>query len=187
MELGLKKRTVKIVEYNPKWKDYFLKEKMILEKELNGFDIQIEHVGSTSIIGCCAKPIIDIAIGVPNLVYGKDLIPILEKLGWIYTGKSDFGVRYFLKKCNGDIETHFLHIEGRESRIWQNHILFRDYMNLHPEKIKEYSRLKRKLELEFGNDRNEYIKRKNPYIEQIINEALKEFNFERIGEDYNLN
>lgn len=184
MEIGLRKNTVKIDEYNPKWKDYFLKEKEILFSKLSNYDVVIEHVGSTAIVGCSAKPIIDIAIGVPNLEYGKKLIPILLELGWIHTGKSDFGVRWFLKKCNGDIQTHFLHIEGKNTRIWQNHILFRDYMNLHPEKVKEYSKLKKELELEYRNDRESYIKKKNPYIEKIINEALDEFNLKAIGDDY---
>ena len=145
MELGLKRKTVRIDDYNPEWKDYFLKEKEILSNKLSDYDIVIEHIGSTSIVGCAAKPIIDIAIGVPYLEYGKQLIPLLEEIGWTYDGTSDFGVRWFLKKCNGVVRTHFLHIEDRNSRIWQNHIVFRDYMNLHPEKIKEYSDLKKKL------------------------------------------
>ena len=186
MELGLKKNTVKIAHYDLEWKNCFLKEKEILEKQLSNYDVDIEHVGSTAIVGCAAKPIIDIAIGVPHLEYGKKLIPLLEKLGWIYTGKSDFGVRWFLKKCNGDVQTHFLHIEGRNTRIWQNHIIFRDYMNLHPEKVAEYSKLKKELEVEFANDREGYIKRKKPFIDKIIKEALDEFNVEAIGEDYKL-
>ena len=50
-----------------------------LKKLLKNFNFQIEHIGSTSIIGCSAKPIIDIAIGVQSLEYGKQLIPILPK------------------------------------------------------------------------------------------------------------
>lgn len=103
MELGLKRGTVRIDKYNPEWKNEYLKEENILNEELKNYDVQIEHIGSTAIVGCSAKPIIDIAIGVPELEYGKQLIPILEKLGWTYDGKSDFGVRWFLKKCNGDI------------------------------------------------------------------------------------
>ena len=96
-----------------------------MKDALKNYDVDIQHVGSTSIVGCKAKPIIDIAIGVSNLEYGKRLIPILQKIGYHYDGRNDFGVRYFLKKCENDIETYFIHIEDKNSGVWQHHILFR--------------------------------------------------------------
>lgn len=81
-------------------------------------------------MGCKAKPIIDIAIGVKNLEYGKNLVPVLQSVGYYYDGSVDFDVRYFLKRCKNNVETHFVHIESINSRIWQNHIIFRDYMNI---------------------------------------------------------
>ena len=108
------------------------------------------------------------------------------EIGWTYDGTSDFGVRWFLKKCNGDIRTHYMHIEDVNSRIWQHHIIFRDYMNLHPEKVKEYSDLKKKIEKEYANNRQGYIETKSPFIKEIIDEALKEFNIEPKGKNYTL-
>lgn len=137
-------------------------------------------------MGCSAKPIIDIAIGVPSLEYGKQLIPVLEKVGYTYDGKADFGVRWFLKKCKGELRTHFIHIEDRNSRIWQNHIVFRDYLNLHPEKVKEYSQIKEQCESEFASNREGYAKKKDPFIEQTISQALKEWNIKPVGEDYKI-
>ena len=186
MSLGLKKKTVRIEKYNPQWKDEFLKEEKILKKALEGFDVQIEHVGSTSIVGCSAKPVVDIAVGVPSLEYGKSLIPILENLGWIHRGGVDFGVRWFLTKGHGEVETHFIHIEDVNSRIWQNHIVFRDYLNSHPEKVKEYSQMKELSEVEFAENREGYTKKKGPYIEETIKLALKEWNLKPIGEDYKI-
>lgn len=186
MELGLKKGMVKIEKYNPKWKDAYLKEEKNLKKALSGYDVDIQHIGSTSIIGCSAKPIIDIAIGVPNLEYGKQLIPILQENGWIYDGKSDFGVRWFLKKCNGELRTHFIHIESKSDRIWQNHIIFRDYLNTKSEKVKEYSEIKEKIEKDYIDNRQGYTSIKKPFIENTIKQALKEWKIEPIGKDYNL-
>ena len=80
-KLGLISGTVKIEEYNPEWKVEFLKEKEMLEKQLLDYDVDIQHVGSTSIVGCFAKPIIDIAIGVVSLEYGEQLIPLLCNMG----------------------------------------------------------------------------------------------------------
>ena len=186
MKLGLKSKTVRIDKYNPKWREEFLKQEKILKRALQGYDVKIEHIGSTSIVGCSAKPIIDIAIGVPSLEYGKQLIPILEDLGWTYTGDADFGVRWFLKMCKGDLRTHFIHIEDRNTRIWQNHLVFRDYLNAHPERVKEYSEIKEQCEKEFATNRKGYAKLKDPFIEKTIQTALNEWNIQPLGEDYKM-
>lgn len=182
--LGLKSGTVKLVKYNPRWKEEFEKEKKVLFHLLKDFEVDIQHIGSTSIIGCVAKPIIDIAIGVKSLDYGKSLIPILTANGYYYDGKADYGIRYFLKKCNNDISTHFVHIEDTNTRIWQNHIIFRDYLNSHPEKTDEYSALKLELERKFKDNRKEYTNRKAPFITNVIDKALKEWNIKKVGKDY---
>ena len=184
MEIGVRKKTVKILKYNPEWKNEYLKEEAVLKNALQNYDIDIQHVGSTSIVGCKAKPIIDIAIGISNLEYGKKLIPTLQKIGYYYDGTADFGVRYFLKKCKNDIETHFIHIEDKNSRIWQNHVVFRDYMNINYKKVIEYSNLKEKLAQKFYNDRKNYTKAKETYIEETIENALKQFDLKPNGEDY---
>lgn len=186
MNIGVKRRTVKIFEYNSEWKNEYLKERTVLEYALKNYDVDIQHVGSTSIIGCSAKPIIDIAIGVPNLEYGKQLIPILQKMGYYYDGRNDFGVRYFLKKCENDIETCFIHIEDTNSRIWQHHILFRDYMNLNPEEVMKYSNLKENLAQKFCDNRKGYTKAKETYIEKIIDKAFKLFNVKPVSENYSM-
>ena len=186
MKLGLKRGTVRIDKYNPEWKNEYLKEEKILKEALSGYDLDIQHIGSTSIVGCSAKPIIDIAIGVPDLQYGKQLIPLLQEIGWTYDGTADFGVRWFLKKCDGDIRTHFIHIEDKFDRIWQNHIIFRDYLNTHPEKVKEYSTIKEQIEKEYVDNRQGYALRKDPFIEQTIKQALEEWDLKPIGKDYTL-
>ena len=186
MDLGLKSGTVRIDKYNPLWKNEFLKEEKVISKALEKYDVNIEHIGSTSIVGCSAKPIIDIAIGVPNLEYGKQLIPILENLGYTYDGTADYGVRWFLKKCDGDLRTHFIHIEDRNGRVWQNHIVFRDYLNTHPEKVAEYSKIKEEIADEYADNRQGYAKIKDPFIEKTIKEALEEWGLEPVGEEYTM-
>ena len=186
MTIGLKRRTVEIFRYNPEWKNEFLKERKILKDALKNYDTDIQHVGSTSIEGCAAKPIVDIAVGVSSLEYGKKLIPVLQRIGYLYDGRNDFGVRYFLKKCENDVETYFIHIEDKNSRIWQNHIVLRVYMNLNPEEVIRYSELKESLARKFCNDRKSYTKAKENYIEKIIDKALKQFDLKPKGEKYNM-
>lgn len=183
MNIGIKRKTVKILEYNPEWKNEYLKEKDVLKSALKGYDVDIQHVGSTSIVGCKAKPIIDIAIGIPNLEYGKKLIPILQKIGYDYNDTVSFDGSYFLKKCENDIETHFIHIEDKNGKAWQNHIAFRDYMNLNPQETNKYSKLKENLAQKFYNDRKSYTKSKETYIEKIIDKALKRINLKSKSTD----
>lgn len=173
-KLGLLTGTVKIEEYNPEWKDEFLKEKILLEQQLHDFDVDIQHVGSTSIAGCWAKPIIDIAIGVESLKYGEQLIPVLATIGYVYAGDAGIPGRHFFKRKNGELSTHYIHLEPLGGKLWNNHILFRDYLYRYPELIGEYSNLKRDLENNFSEDRNKYAEGKNPFIEKIIETAKEE-------------
>ncbi len=186
MKIGLKSKTVKIIEYDPEWKNEYLKEKTILNNALKNYDVDIQHVGSTSIIGCKAKPIIDIAIGIQNLEYGKKLIPVLEKIGYYYNDTVSFDGSYFLKKCKDNIETHFIHIENKNGKSWQNHIIFRDYMNLNSIEVVKYSNLKEILSQKFYNDRKCYTKAKETYIQKTIDKALKHFNLLTKDSDYTI-
>jgi GrpB-like predicted nucleotidyltransferase (UPF0157 family) len=172
--LGLKRGTVRIVKYNAAWKTEYEKEKIRLEIELKNYKVNIQHVGSTSIIGCSAKPIIDIAIGVESLEYGEKLIPALESLDYIYDGDGKIPGRHFFKKGNGDIRTHYIHVEPINGKLWNNHILYRDYLNEHVELIKAYSELKESLESEFAENRDGYARKKDPFIEKIIDKAKEE-------------
>lgn len=166
--LGLKSGTVRIEKYNPEWKSEFEKERINLEIALSQYDINIQHVGSTSITGCSAKPIIDIAIGVESLECGEMLIPLLEKIGYIYDGDGKIPGRHFFKKGNGELRTHYIHVEPINGELWNNHIMYRDYLNNHFELVKEYSTLKESLETEFANDRDGYARKKDPFIEGIL-------------------
>jgi GrpB-like predicted nucleotidyltransferase (UPF0157 family) len=174
IKLGLISGTVKIEDYNSEWKDEFLNEKGLLEKKLQEYDVDIQHIGSTSIVGCMAKPIIDIAIGVESLEYGEQLIPILCSMGYIYDGDGGIPGRHFFKKKNEELSTHYLHLEPTQGKLWSNHILFRDYLNKHQELIVEYSNLKKILEKDYFENRNNYALGKNPFIEKVIELAKNE-------------
>lgn len=57
MKIGVKRRTVKVVDYDFNWLNEYIKEETVLKKILSNYDVDIQHIGSTSIIGCKAKPI----------------------------------------------------------------------------------------------------------------------------------
>ncbi len=86
--IGLKSGTVELHEYNNNWPYIFNNEKIILNNLLKNYYLDIEHIGSTSIIGCIAKPIIDIMISVNNFDNSNEIINILTKEGYEYKGDA---------------------------------------------------------------------------------------------------
>lgn len=125
--MGLKVGTVKLEEYNPKWKDMYLEEEKNLREMFENVALTIEHIGSTSIEGLSAKPIIDIAVGVRHL---SDFDKVKEKfMVEPYSVKEDSTEGEILvRKGNEDNRTHFIHVMEPDSKRYIESILFRDYL-----------------------------------------------------------
>ncbi|MBQ8566931.1 MAG: GrpB family protein [Clostridia bacterium] len=170
--LGLKRGTVDLLPHNPLWEDIAAETIKLLKSLLNDVAVDIQHVGSTSIRNICAKPIIDIAVGVNTLDSIKPYIEQLEKNGIIFR-KED--VKEQLLFVIGDFEkefrTHHIHVVEWNSIAWNNYINFRDYLNAFPEYAKEYDDLKKKLALEFANNRGNYTAGKQEFIDRILKQA----------------
>ena len=161
-------KKVELLPYNPKWKKLYKKEEKLLYSAIGEYVLDIQHVGSTSIPGCKAKPIIDIAVGVKSLKAGEKCIKPLEKLGYEY--KYDAGIkgRHFFAKGSEMYRTHYVHVEKINGKLWKNHILFRDYLRSHKEVIKEYNELKEKLAKKYKDNRVAYGMEKDPFVQKIV-------------------
>lgn len=129
--IGLKRGTVKLLPYNPKWKEFFEKEKKRIQKKLGNLVISIEHVGSTATPGIIAKPIIDIAIVVKSIKSPNKLIKILESLSYEYKKDDDVPGRLFFTKGPENKRTHYIHVVKLKGQEWKKLILFRDYLLNH--------------------------------------------------------
>ncbi|MFP4457237.1 MAG: GrpB family protein [Clostridia bacterium] len=172
--LGLVKGELKLVEYNPLWAELFAKEKQNLLNLVGDFVVDIQHVGSTSIVGLAAKPVIDIAVGVNNLEDVKHCIRPLENTKlYVYKGINGVPGRELFAKYDNDRGTHHIHFEKIHEINWQNHIIFRDYLRNNDDIMKEYQDLKYNL-FKKGISRTEYTESKAEFILQIINRAKKE-------------
>ena len=172
--LGLHKDKVHLVSYCPDWVKEFKKEKEILQKILGAIALQIEHVGSTSIPGLSAKPILDIAVAVENIETLAKLIPVLTKAGYDVLNSIENKGEILARKGNTENRTHYIHIEVIGSTYWNDHILFRDYLLKHPEYIKQYENLKESLAIQFQDDRKQYTSAKNEFIQHILKLAADE-------------
>jgi GrpB-like predicted nucleotidyltransferase (UPF0157 family) len=170
-EIGLHSGTVKLVDHHPKWAEYFSKEKRLLFKMLGEKVLDVRHMGSTSIPGIPAKPILDILAAVKMLADVEAFTQDLKKIG--YEDKGDGGVpgrRYFVKGTE-EKRTHHLNFCEMNSLFWRSHLAFRDYLERHPEIAREYSALKRGLADRFPNDRGAYTAGKEEFVRSILDRA----------------
>lgn len=165
---------VTIEEYNSNWSKEFNEEKIKLQDILNDKVISIEHVGSTSVEGLGAKPILDIAIGVADLEVVNGFIEPLKKLGYEFVYHKEFPERRFFRKGKWRAGTHHLHFYKFEGENWNNQILFRNYLKNNPDVLKEYHELKVGLANQYRFDRVSYTEAKAPFIKKILLKAKRE-------------
>ncbi|MBM7601518.1 GrpB-like predicted nucleotidyltransferase (UPF0157 family) [Virgibacillus halotolerans] len=157
---------IRVVDYNQNWKSEYKKEelsiKTFLQKELvNSF-----HIGSTSVPGLKAKPIIDILLVVKDISELDTYSTQFENLGYEVMG--EFGIeerRYFRK--GGDNRTHQIHAFQYDNiQEIERHLLFRDYLRQNPEISKEYGELKSKLADKYPTDIDSYGDGKDDFVKK---------------------
>lgn len=102
-----------------------------LRAVLGGFVLDIQHVGSTSIPGIPAKPILDIAVAVANFEEASRCLAPIEALGYTYRGEASIPRRHYFVKGAADNRTHHLHMNEIQSDDWQQQIAFRDILRQH--------------------------------------------------------
>lgn len=141
--------------------------RVILDGELE----TLYHIGSTSVPGLAAKPIIDI-MGVVHNIMRVDLFnQAMVDVG--YEPMGEFGIpgrRYFRK--GGDIRTHHVHVFEIHSAHIARHLAFRDYLRSHPEEAQKYGSLKHRLAQQFPGDIDAYIKGKEDLVQAIERKAV---------------
>ncbi len=162
---------VVVLPHDPQWRTQFSREADTITRALGPIRHELHHVGSTSIVGICAKPIIDMLLLVDDLRALDADESALTGLG--YEAKGEFGIperRYFRKDSPEGMRTHHLHAFVFGSHGAVRHIAFRDYMNAHPDAAAEYSALKRALASHHANDAASYIAGKDAFVKH--HEAL---------------
>ncbi|MDQ3812942.1 MAG: GrpB family protein, partial [Armatimonadota bacterium] len=129
----------------------------------------IEHIGSTSVPGLAAKPIIDIMVGLADFTQADALVLRLQSLNYEYVPQFEDEMpfrRYFRKEDSG-VRTHQIHMVALSSEFWRRHLFFRDYLVTHPNAAEEYATLKRELAKREWNDVNDYATAKTEFIQRI--------------------
>ncbi len=171
--LGLDKNLVTVYPYDKTWPEEYEKEKNILKKILKGIDYKIEHVGSTSIPGLSAKPIIDIAIGGKDEKTVRDIAEALGNAGYDMLDSFETKGEILARKGTPECRTHYIHIQILGCEYWNEFVYFKRYMLDHEEAVLEYEKLKCELSVKYANERKKYTAAKNEFISSILEKAYK--------------
>ena len=168
--MGLDKNKVILEKHNDKWAEMFQAEAKELRKIFGNLALSIEHVGSTSIPGIMAKPLVDIQVGLRQLSDFEKVRAKFEKEP--YSVKPDPSPDEQLVRKGPEESRFFLiHICAVDSDRFKNTLLFRDYMRCHPDKAREYEELKKTLAAKYPDNRPMYTASKNDFIQAVLKEA----------------
>jgi GrpB-like predicted nucleotidyltransferase (UPF0157 family)/ASC-1-like (ASCH) protein len=162
---------MQLEEYDPIWQDKFFEESKLIKSSFGNLALSVQHIGSTAIKGIKAKPIVDIAVLVEQGTAQDQLIQKAESLGYMAAPFST--ERLFFKK--GDpVQYHLSITEKGKTPYWERQLLFRDYLNNHPKKAKEYEDLKDRLISIDSEAGQVYTDGKNDFVAGVLRDATLE-------------
>jgi GrpB-like predicted nucleotidyltransferase (UPF0157 family) len=163
---------VEIVDYDESWPEAFERERETLISAVGEYITGgIEHVGSTSVQGLAAKPIVDIQVGVSGLDESRPAFGSLEAIGYSHDSVCSHVMHFFDKRTPGT-QPYNLQLIPFRSDCWNMRIAFRDYLRSHHNVAQEYAALKRELARRFSFDRNAYGAAKSSFICHVVKQAL---------------
>ena len=163
---------VEVLHYHEGWSSDFQVVRRELERALGPAVKAIHHIGSTSVPGLCAKPVIDILVEARSLTMIDDFSSAVEALG--YEARGEYGIsgrRYFSRPKGNRPKVH-VHAFASGSFHLGRHLRFRDFLRQHPDEAAEYSALKQDLAGRFANDPKSYQEGKAEFIRDIEEKAL---------------
>ncbi|MCH7484776.1 MAG: GrpB family protein [Chloroflexi bacterium] len=169
---------VVIADYDPRWPAMYAEESARIQNVIGRWLLGIEHVGSTSVPGLAAKPVVDIMPGLRSLDEAPHVVSAMETIGYEYRPDTEDELperRYFVRPP-GSASRHrrLFHVHAVEAttEFWRRHLAFRDYLRAHSEVAGQYAALKRRLSAEYGTDHGGYTEAKTEFITRVESIAL---------------
>ncbi|CDM89437.1 GrpB family protein [Xenorhabdus bovienii] len=166
-------RVITIEPYNSHWVNAYNDEMVNLKDAFPEEILFVHHIGSTSVPGLAAKPIIDILLEIKNMGKFDENHSVIESLG--YTARGEYGIpgrRYFIK--GGDNRTHHIHAFETGCFHITRHLVFRNYLRRHNDVAHQYAEIKYQAARACGNSSEIYCQLKNEFILLHEKLALKE-------------
>lgn len=161
-------KNVIVLPYDPKWKNDFDEIKQEIVNTIGDLIIGIEHVGSTSVEGLSAKPIIDIDVVISDYSVFDSIVSKLSTIGYVHKGDQGIKDREVFKYSDKPhLLKHHLYVCPQNSKELLRHITFRDFLRNNPEAVKKYSKVKENAAKLFPDNMDKYIEYKSPCIEEL--------------------
>ena len=165
-------RAYAISPFDPDWSRRFEAESARIREALGDQVTRLEHVGSTSVPGLAAKPVVDIQVSVRSMIPRDPYIDPLRAIGyrWVLDPWSD--EHEYLSRDDGDEGAFQIHVCLTGSAWERRHLAFRDWLRGHPDDAAAYERLKRELAERHPRDIYAYTDGKTPFIREIEARAI---------------
>jgi GrpB-like predicted nucleotidyltransferase (UPF0157 family) len=161
-----------IIPYDATWPEQFQQLAQLLRNALGPVALRIDHIGSTSVPGLAAKPVIDIQISVADFEPLDAYRLPLERLGYIFRADNPERTKRYFREAPGHPRVH-IHVRRSGSFSEQFALLFRDYVRTRPDVASHYAQLKIGLAQRYSQveDRVAYTEAKSPFIWKVIAQA----------------
>lgn len=162
-----------VAPYNPEWAGLYEAEAAKL-KEVFGDDLLgIEHIGSTSVPGLPAKPIIDLMVLIDSHKNADKFIPRLEEVGYPFdfASHADNSTERHLFRKGNPTQYHLSIAYADRGSFWKRQLAFRDYLRAYPEKRDRYAALKQELIKKDPTGKDSYIGGKTDFVNEILDKS----------------
>ena len=160
---------IQVVDYDPAWPALFRREAARIGRVLGERVVLLEHVGSTSVPGLAAKPVIDVLLIVPDSSDEPAWLPDLEAAGYVLVIREP---GWYQHRCLKGPDTNVnLHVYSPGWPEIERYLTFRDRLRGHPGDRARYQRVKRELAERDWTYVQEYADAKTEVVEEIIARA----------------
>lgn len=164
-------RNIVVVDYQPNWPALFQAESAFLSQALQSVLVSLHHIGSTSVPGLPAKPVIDMLAEVRSLEALDACNPAMQQLGYEPRGELGIAGRRYFSKGGDERRSHHLHAFATAHPGLEKHLVFRDYFRVHSQEATRYAHLKRQLAQAHPDDIEAYMAGKAPLIAELLEQA----------------
>jgi GrpB-like predicted nucleotidyltransferase (UPF0157 family) len=160
---------IRLADPDPEWAMQYAREEKRIRAALGPRAAQVEHVGSTSVPGLAAKPVIDIVLTVIDSADEAEYLPDVEAAGYVLQFREpDWYAHRFLRDRDPDVQLHVFTVGSPEV---ERMLLFRDRLRTRSEDRELYERTKRELAARRWDYIQDYADAKSAVIEEIISRA----------------
>lgn len=157
---------VVLAPHNSAWGEQFKELAKKMKAVCGDRLVAIHHIGSTSVPGLAAKPLIDMMPELHHHDDGPGLAPLLEPLGFVYFGAYGIDGRHFFRR-KGEVDVNVHMFETGHIEI-ERHVVFRDALRSDAALLAAYQSLKEDLASRFPNDVDSYARSKSDFIEGVL-------------------